>query len=91
MYKILYLPLGEDILISTHFMAPYIPFGLRSWESNISLKAPGTPTMGAKFKIAIFTERSTACEWIVDLIGRGSLRDANLRIEHFEIVDINRD
>jgi hypothetical protein len=91
LYKVLYLPLGEEILISVHYMGPYIPSGVRARESSIGLKAPGTPTKGAKFKRALFSDKSTATAWITDLIERGSLRDANLRMEHFEIVDINRD
>jgi hypothetical protein len=90
-YKILYLPLGEELLISCHYMGPYIPDGLRPWESSISLKAPGTPTKGSQFKKAIFTTKPTAMTWITDLIERGSTQSLGLRLEHFEIVDNNRD
>ena len=91
LYKVLYLPLGEEILISVYYTGPYIPSGVRGWEGNVGLKAPGTPTNGDKFKRALFSDKETAIIWIKELIERGTSRDLGLRFEHFEIIDINRD
>lgn len=91
MYKILYLPLGEEVLISTNYRAPYIPAGVKSWESPINLKVPGLKALYAQYKTAIFTEKETAREWIQELINRGSCKDLGLLPEYFEIIDINRD
>jgi hypothetical protein len=88
LYKVLYLPLGEEILISVYYTEPYIPSGVRG---NVGLKTPGTPTNGYKFKRALFSDKETAISWIKELIERGTSRDLGLRFEHFEIVDINRD
>jgi hypothetical protein len=92
MFKALYLPLGEEVEISTHNMNAYIGVGLRPWECAYGLKMPGAMSKLAlapnRFKTAHFETKAVAQDWIMDLITRGSCRDAGMRPEHFEIIEI---
>lgn len=89
MFKALYLPLGEEVEISTYSMNAYIGTGTRPWECQFGLKMPGSHTLSSKqYKTALFETKVVARDWITDLITRGSCRDSGMRPEHFEIVEV---
>jgi hypothetical protein len=89
MYKVLYLPLGEEVLINANFMNAFVAKGLRAWESSWGLAMPRLTQINRKgFKIAKFETKATAQDWVIDLINRPSCRDANMRLEHFEFIEI---
>ena len=94
MYKILYLPLGEELLIYKEFKYSVIRT-LSPAKSNISLRTPGIDEehgLGLyninQFKVAYFGSISIASWWIEELIARDSSNRYKMRREYFEIVKV---
>ena len=89
MYKILYLPSGTDLLINVNFCRAVILETMIPWENEYGLCIPDTPYVtGHKYKIAIFESPKAAKSWLIDLLQRNSIQSKNMRLEHFEIVEI---
>ena len=95
MYKILYLPLGKDVLIKKGLRLNCIRRKLTYSTLTPYLCAP-TEDMNdyddneteADYKIALFRTKPAAESWLVELIHRNSCFDYNFRKEHFEIVKL---
>lgn len=95
MYKILYLPLGEDILIYKEFKYNVIRT-LRPNKSGVGLRTPGNKSKYEKeireplhnFKTAYFGSISLADRWIEELLERDSEDRHQMRREYFEIIKV---
>lgn len=96
MYKILYLPLGEDVLIACRHRKKYIRFNDSPYESLTGLCCPSSvikesshPKDKGKYKTALFEDKTTALSWVHELVYRDCLYEDGLKMVHFEIVPIH--
>ena len=90
MYKILYLPLGEELLIYKEFRHNVIRT-LSPDKSDIGLRTPGDRPNDwpiSRFKIAYFGSISIADRWITELLERNTDNIYNMRREYFEIIKV---
>ena len=90
MYKILHLTTGEDITISTQFCRSIITEDQCAWENQYGLCIPGYRPRypSERYKTALFDSEKAAKSWLLDLLKRGTVKDLNLRLEHFDILEI---
>lgn len=96
MYKILYLPFGEDLLVCIEteafkeLVCPYIKKGTDPQESPVGLRMPGyrpNHVLYKRFTTAIFEDIETAKFWINELINRPDVKKSgNFRKEYFELI-----
>ena len=103
MYKILYLPLAEEILIykkgNRKFIKSDNPLGTRapglrcprSVEQDPDQWETATSVVGlnrSTFIVAYFSNKEIAKKYISELLSRGACNKYNLRLEYFEIVRV---
>ncbi len=96
-YKILYLPTGEYVVISKEIDSNYIsrPYSTGRSFYGFSLSAPRSIldkkesiNCTSLYQDVIFTNKRIIQSWLTELIERDSCKKYNLRLEHFEIMEI---
>ena len=96
MYKILYLPTGEDIVINKDVGVLVISYpAKRALENYLrmlcvprSLIINSCNKENNSYQIALFKTKKIIKGWLSELIERGQKYNHNLRKEHFEIIKI---
>jgi hypothetical protein len=104
MYKILYLPTAEYVVINTEYKARVIRYRCHEQRGqNISLSAPRSLIMESRlngyrelgddednyeYRIAFFRTRIIAETWLLELIERHACKKYRLKREHFELIRV---
>ena len=91
MYKLLYLPTGEDVVVPiSEYTVPFIEPGLKACKSPTGLSAPNVNyiRVSRHFDIAYFKSKLQLDDWLNELLGRDSCLDLNLKRFHFEIIKV---
>jgi hypothetical protein len=95
LYKILYLPTGEELYISNNYNTIHsFPIVVEVERHGFGLAAPHSlienHSLWKNMVVALFNNKEIIPTWINDLVTRSSCIDEglNLRYEHFEIVEV---